>query len=50
MVNGWWRLAGIAADQGDTDQAIELYRKCVEINPSTKNFVERRIEVLMGAG
>jgi tetratricopeptide (TPR) repeat protein len=46
MVNGWWRLAGVAAEQGDTARAIELYRKCVEINPSVKNFVERRINAL----
>jgi predicted TPR repeat methyltransferase len=46
MLNGWWRLAGIAAGRGDTAGAIELYRKCVEIDPSVKNFVERRIEAL----
>ena len=46
MVNGWWRLAGLAAGRGDTDRAIELYRKCVEIDPGMKNFVERRINSL----
>ncbi|UCH83342.1 MAG: hypothetical protein JSW50_12895 [Candidatus Latescibacterota bacterium] len=46
MVNGWWRLAGIAAEEGDTDKAIALYRKCVEINPSMSNFVGRRINAL----
>jgi predicted alpha/beta superfamily hydrolase len=46
MLNGWWRLAGIAAEQGDSARAIELYRKCVEINPSVRNFVERRINAL----
>lgn len=46
MVNGWWRLAGLAASSGETDKAIELYQKCVDINPSMKNFVERRINEL----
>jgi tetratricopeptide (TPR) repeat protein len=50
MLNGWWRLAGVAAEQGETARAIELYRKCVEINPSVKNFVERRIKALEGVG
>jgi len=46
MLNGWWRLADVAAREGDTARAIELYEKCVEINPSVKNFVERRINSL----
>jgi tetratricopeptide (TPR) repeat protein len=46
MVNPWWRLANIAAERGETEQAIELFNKCVEINPSMKNFVDRRIESL----
>jgi tetratricopeptide (TPR) repeat protein len=46
MVNGWWRLAGLAAGRGDTEEAIRLYEKCVEINPSMSNFVERRINSL----
>jgi predicted TPR repeat methyltransferase len=46
MVNAWWRLAGVAADGGDIDKSIDLYEKCVEINPSMKNFVERRISDL----
>jgi predicted alpha/beta superfamily hydrolase len=45
-LNGWWRLAGIAAQQGDNARAIELYRKCVEIDPSVRNFVERRINAI----
>jgi enterochelin esterase-like enzyme len=46
MVNAWWRLAGVAADRGDIDKAIALYRKCVDINPSMANFVNRRIDAL----
>jgi len=44
MVNAFWRLAGIAAKRGQNDQAIKLYKKCQEINPSLENFVKRRIE------
>jgi len=50
MVNAWWRLAGIAAGAGDTEKAIELYRKCVEIDPAMNNFVERRINALTKDG
>lgn len=50
MVNPWWRLANIAAEKGDTERAIELFNKCVEINPSMKNFVDRRIESLKKDG
>jgi len=50
MVNGWWRLAGLAAGRGETDRAIELYRKCVAIDPSMSNFVERRINSLKSGG
>jgi predicted alpha/beta superfamily hydrolase len=50
MVNPWWRLANIAAEGGDTKRAIELFNKCVEINPSMKNFVDRRIESLKKDG
>jgi enterochelin esterase-like enzyme len=49
LLNAWWRLAGLAAGRGDTDEAIELYRKCVEIDPSMSNFVERRIRSLRPA-
>jgi hypothetical protein len=35
---------------GSTDKAIELYRKCEEVDPSMKNFVNRRIEALTKAG
>lgn len=48
MVNAWWQLAGIAAGAGETEKAIELYRKCVEIDPAMKNFVDRRINALTG--
>jgi predicted TPR repeat methyltransferase len=46
LLNGWWRLAGVAAGRGDTARAIALYRRCVEIDPSVRNFVERRIRDL----
>lgn len=46
MVNAWWRLAGIAAERGEIDEAINLYEKCQEIDPSIVNFVTRRIEQL----
>ena len=49
MVNAWWRLAGIAAEQGLTERAITLYEKCLEIDPSLRNFVGRRIEALRSA-
>jgi tetratricopeptide (TPR) repeat protein len=49
-LNAWWRLANIAAGSGDTDRAIELYRKCAEIDPSVQNFLERRIESLKRDG
>ncbi len=48
MVNAFWRLAGIAAGRGQNKSAIELYKKCQEINPSMGNFVTRRIEELQG--
>lgn len=50
MLNGWWRLARIAAETGDTPRAIELYRKCEEIDPSVRNFVARRISALQQGG
>jgi predicted alpha/beta superfamily hydrolase len=46
MVNAWWRLAGIAAERGEIDEAIDLYEKCQEIDSSMANFVTRRIEQL----
>ena len=49
LLNGWWRLAGVAAERGDAARAIELYRHCVALDPSVKNFVERRIVALEAA-
>lgn len=49
LLNGWWRLAGVAAERGDAARAIELYRHCVALDPSVKNFVERRIAALEAA-
>jgi predicted alpha/beta superfamily hydrolase len=46
MVNPWWQLAGIAAEQGHIDRAISFYEKCLAIDPSMANFVRRRIEAL----
>jgi predicted alpha/beta superfamily hydrolase len=46
MVNAWWRLAGVAAGHGEIEKAIELYEKCVELNPGMRNFVTRRIAEL----
>lgn len=49
LLNGWWRLAGVAAERGDAARAIELYRHCVALDPSVRNFVERRIAALEAA-
>ncbi len=49
-VDAWWRLAGIAAERGEIDRAIELYEKCQEIDPSVANFVRRQIERLTVSG
>ena len=50
MINPWWHLATAVAETGDTDRAIKLYQKCVEIDPAMKNFVDRRIESLKKDG
>jgi tetratricopeptide (TPR) repeat protein len=50
LLNGWWRLAGIAAVRGQTDQAIQLYEKCVAIDPRMATMVARRIEAVRAGG
>jgi predicted alpha/beta superfamily hydrolase len=48
MVNGFWQLAGIAADGGRTNEAIRYYQRCIEIDSSMANFANRRIAELQG--
>jgi tetratricopeptide (TPR) repeat protein len=48
LVNGFWRLAGIAADRGRIEEAVRYYQHCIEINPSLANFANRRIAALRG--
>lgn len=43
LLNGWWRLAGVAAECGETARAIAL-------DPSARSFAERRIVALEAAG
>ncbi len=43
-LNGWWRLASIYRELGETDRALYYYRKCLEVDPGMTNaqqWIER---------
>jgi hypothetical protein len=43
-VNGYWRLANIHREQGNTELAVRYYRKCLELNPNVipaREWLER---------
>lgn len=35
-VDGYWRLANLYREQGDSETAIEYYRKCIELMPNMR--------------
>jgi len=43
-LNGWWRLAGIYRERGETERALHYYRKCLEVDPDmvyAKQMIEQ---------